>query len=329
MSIQINGTSGISGVDGTAGTPALQGTDSNTGISFGTDTVNINTGGSTRATVDSSGRVLVGTSSGSDANSGADNLIIGTSSTSTAGITINTGAGSYIGRINFGRGATNKDYGYLVCDHSNGFMSFGVASTERMRIKSNGEVIFDGTSASGGWASPGTIHIAQRSGSSAFTTEGYGDGIGFAFAVKQSGSASGGNGWAFICYNSSNSSIGGIRTSTTATSFPTSSDYRLKENIVPITDALERVQALKPSRFNFIVEPGKIVDGFLAHEVQDVVPEAIHGIKDEVDNDGNPIYQGIDQSKLVPLLTAALQEAIAKIESLETRLTALEGGAAQ
>jgi hypothetical protein len=63
MSIQINGTSGISGIDGTAGTPALQGTDSNTGISFGADQVNINTGGSTRATVDSSGRLLVGTSS--------------------------------------------------------------------------------------------------------------------------------------------------------------------------------------------------------------------------------------------------------------------------
>jgi hypothetical protein len=66
------------------------------------------------------------------------------------------------------------------------------------------------------------------------------------------------------------------------------------------------------------------VDGFIAHEVQAIVPEAITGEKNAVDDDGNPIYQGIDQSKLVPLLTAALQEAIAKIETLEARLTALE-----
>lgn len=197
-------------------------------------------------------------------------------------------------------------------------------NTERMRIKQNGEVIFDNNSASSGWASPGTIHITQRNGSSALTTEGYGDGIGFAHAVKQSGSASGGNGWAFICYNSSNSSIGGIRTSTTATSFPTSSDYRLKENIVPLTGAVNRLSQLRVHRFNFIADPDKIVDGFIAHEAQTVVPEAVHGTKDEVDADGNPVYQGIDQSKLVPLLTAALQEALAKIETLEARLTALE-----
>jgi len=77
-----------------------------------------------------------------------------------------------------------------------------------------------------------------------------------------------------------------------------------------------------PSRFNFISDPDKTVDGFLAHEVQDVVPEAIFGTKDAVDSDGNPEYQGIDQSKLVPLLTAALQEAITEIESLKSRLDA-------
>ncbi len=72
-----------------------------------------------------------------------------------------------------------------------------------------------------------------------------------------------------------------------------------------------------------MAEPDNTVDGFLAHEVT-TVPEAIVGTKDQVDDDGNPVYQGIDQSKLVPLLTAALQEAVAKIESLETRIAALE-----
>jgi hypothetical protein len=84
------------------------------------------------------------------------------------------------------------------------------------------------------------------------------------------------------------------------------------------------VQQLNPVRFNFIADPDRTVDGFLAHEVQDVVPEAITGTRDEVDAEGNPVYQGIDQSKLVPLLTAALQEALTKIETLEARVAALE-----
>ena len=86
------------------------------------------------------------------------------------------------------------------------------------------------------------------------------------------------------------------------------------------------MQQLKPNRFNFIADPEKTVDGFIAHEVQAVVPEAITGEKDAIDDNGDPVYQGIDQSKLVPLLTAALQEAIAKIETLEVKVAALEAG---
>jgi hypothetical protein len=113
------------------------------------------------------------------------------------------------------------------------------------------------------------------------------------------------------------------RSGNTTVQYLASSDYRLKENVVEITDGIERVKQLKPSRFNFIGED-RIVDGFLAHEVQDIVPESISGEKDEVDNDGNPVYQGIDQSKIVPLLAGALKEAIAKIESLEARIQVLE-----
>ena len=92
-----------------------------------------------------------------------------------------------------------------------------------------------------------------------------------------------------------------------------------------MTGAIDRVKVLAPKRFNFIANADITVDGFLAHEAQAVVPEAITGTHNEVDDDGNPVMQGIDQSKLVPLLTGALQEAIAKIEDLETRLAALEG----
>lgn len=121
-------------------------------------------------------------------------------------------------------------------------------------------------------------------------------------------------------FRNSNGLIGSVSTNGSATSFNTSSDYRLKENVVAVTDGITRLQQLKPSRFNFIADPDKTVDGFIAHEVQDVVPEAITGEKDAVDADGNPVYQGIDQSKLVPLLTAALQEAVARIETLEAKL---------
>lgn len=118
--------------------------------------------------------------------------------------------------------------------------------------------------------------------------------------------------------------VGSISVTASATAYNTSSDYRLKENVVNLSGAIDRVKLLKPSRFNFIADPDTTVDGFVAHEVSDIVPEAVHGEKDAVDADGNPEYQGIDQSKLVPVLTAALQEALTKIEALEARIVALE-----
>lgn len=141
--------------------------------------------------------------------------------------------------------------------------------------------------------------------------------------------------------------VGSISVTGSATAYNTSSDYRLKENVVPMTGSIDRVKALKPSRFNFIVDADNTVDGFLAHEAQEVVPECVTGTKDAMkdeeyevtaaveevrDEDDNvtteaaeavmgtrsvPDMQGIDQSKLVPLLVAALQEAIARIEILE------------
>jgi hypothetical protein len=119
--------------------------------------------------------------------------------------------------------------------------------------------------------------------------------------------------------------VGTISTTNTATSYNTSSDYRLKENVVPLTGALDRLQQIPVHRFNFIADPDKTVDGFLAHEAQEIVPECVTGEKDAVDDEGNPVYQGIDQSKLVPLLTAALQEAMERIETLEAKVAALEG----
>ena len=117
-----------------------------------------------------------------------------------------------------------------------------------------------------------------------------------------------------------NGKVGTITTNASSTAYNTSSDYRLKENVVEMTGALDRVDALKPSRFNFIADPEKTVDGFIAHEVQAIVPEAVTGEKDAVDEEGNPIYQGIDQSKIVPLLVGAIQELKAEIELLKSQI---------
>ena len=140
----------------------------------------------------------------------------------------------------------------------------------------------------------------------------------------KSSTGSGTTGYDQLLFLNGNGIVGSISTSGSATSYNTSSDYRLKENVVTDYDATTRLKQLKPSRFNFKADKDTTVDGFLAHEVSSIVPEAVTGTKDEVDSDNNPVYQGIDQSKLVPLLTAALQEAIAKIETLETKVAALE-----
>ena len=121
-----------------------------------------------------------------------------------------------------------------------------------------------------------------------------------------------------VGFYSNSGERGSITVSNFATAYNTSSDYRLKENVIPIEDGINRLMSLKPCRFNFISEE-QIVDGFIAHEAQDIVPEAISGEKDQIDEDGNEVYQGIDQAKLVPLLTAALQEAIKRIEILEQK----------
>ena len=143
----------------------------------------------------------------------------------------------------------------------------------------------------------------------------------------------------------STTEVGAIRSTSSSTSFITSSDYRLKENVVPMTGAIDRIKLFKPLRFNFITNPSKVVDGFLAHEAQEIVPEAVDGTKDEMEEyeatpaeigeDGNiskeavmgsrAKMQGIDQAKIVPLLVGALQESITRIESLEQEVATLIG----
>ena len=137
-----------------------------------------------------------------------------------------------------------------------------------------------------------------------------------------------------IIFQSAGGTEGSIAISGSTTNYNTSSDYRLKENIVNITDGITRLKQLKPRRFNFIKDPSITKDGFIAHEVDSIVSEAVTGTKDETfskddeENNikaGDPKYQQMDASKLIPLLTAALQEAITEIETLKIKVAALEG----
>ena len=127
-----------------------------------------------------------------------------------------------------------------------------------------------------------------------------------------------------ISFNNPNGQVGTIQTSGSATSYNTSSDYRLKENIAPMTGALDTVAALKPVIYKWKID-GLDGQGFIAHELQEVVPDCVSGEKDAIDEEGNPVHQGIDTSFLVATLTAAIQEQQALITSLTARITALEG----
>ena len=293
MALNINGTTGISGVDGSASAPALTGTDSNTGINFASDTVNINTGGTTRATIDSSGKLNL-----------TSNI-----KWSSADPFVYTFNGGSDGQVRSG----------IQFDGTNQQLAFYTGTNERMRIESDGKVNIGGSSGLG------SKFVVRDTGFDVFGVYCNSESHGTIATIKGGISGTPQSTLTFISFQRND---GGTRGSITANTnvgvaYNTTSDYRLKENIVAISDGITRLKTLKPSRFNWKEDTSITVDGFLAHEVT-AVPEAITGTKDEVDENDKPVYQSIDQSKLVPLLTAALQEAVAKIEVLETKVAALE-----
>ena len=291
--------------------------------------VSFDAGGTERMRIDSSGNVGIGATSPLsllDLTKTTTGNITGGSGNKGAVLTLHHEAqwengytgGDWLGALDFSTGDASAGEGIRASIRTTVDSYFNTNSLafytcnqgdatldERMRIDQNGNVMVGATSAfttgddnSGG---SGAVHIARSSERCLF--------------LKRTGS----NGEIvnFIRGGITNP-VGTISIDTSTTTYATSSDYRLKENVVYDWDATTRLKQLKPARFNFIVDPDTTVDGFLAHEVSSIVPKAITGTKDEVDDDGNAVMQGIDQSKLVPLLVKTIQE-------LEARITALEG----
>jgi hypothetical protein len=245
--------------------------------------------------------------------------------------------------------------GFIQYDHTLDAMNFGINQSSKMTLDLSGNLLVGGTS---------TDPIADNSSSTQINPDGYIN-INRASNASLYVGRSGSDGNAVAFYKG-NTNVGTVSLTGSSTAYNTSSDYRLKTDAQPMTGASARVQALKPVNFEWI-SSGERVDGFLAHEAQAVVPEAVTGTKDAMrdeeyevtaavyediiiaavlDEEGNeleaerteqrlvteavmgtrsvPDMQGIDQSKLVPLLTAALQEALNKIDAMEIRLAALE-----
>lgn len=123
--------------------------------------------------------------------------------------------------------------------------------------------------------------------------------------------------------SSPGTNVGSITVSSTNTAFNTSSDYRLKYDITPLADGLQTVCALKPSSYKWVVDDS-FGNGFIAHELAEVIPSAVSGDKDAVNEDGSIRPQGVDYSKIVVHLVAAIQELKAHNDALEARLAALE-----
>lgn len=129
-----------------------------------------------------------------------------------------------------------------------------------------------------------------------------------------------GQGTTQIDFRNGNVERGRIEWTTSGTTYNTTSDYRLKENIIDLGGCISKVQNLKPKQFNFISDPDETRIGFIAHEVEEIVPQAVSGEKDAIREDGTPKYQALDHSMLVPLLVGAIKELKAEIDSLKAQL---------
>jgi hypothetical protein len=350
MSVTISGDTGLAGaatgaLNGTLGatTPStvvattISGTDlTTTGNTIlgnaSTDTLNVGNGDLVK---DASGNLGVGTASpavrcdiyGEGGTLDAVNPPLQVVSTTALAANVGGGiafGGNYSGSLKttwagiagLKENATSGQYG--------GYLAFytrphGDADTERMRIDSSGDLQLG---AANGALTVGTKFFGgvNTNGSNAYGVLPEADGNSAPKIYSRVASTAARTHTSFL---NGNGEVGQISTNGTATSFVTSSDYRLKDNVLPMGGALDKIAQLKPVTYTWKID-GSNGQGFIAHELQSIMPDCVIGEKDAVDVDGKPVYQGIDTSFLVATLTAAIQEQQALITSLTARLEVLE-----
>lgn len=263
-------------------------------------TTTIQSNGTTAITIDSSQKVGIGTASPTGKlhvyGSGEVQTLQRSSGSANNYTLFKTESGADQAYLGFSDAGVND---FAIYNVQNGYIRFGTNNSERMRIASDGAISAGSTTSTVGlgvWSNFGSriIDFARYADDGAI--------VGF----KRGGTL-----------------VGNISVTGSATAYNTSSDYRLKENITPMAGALATVSALKPVTYKWKVD-GSDGQGFIAHELAEVVPQAVSGEKDAIDKDGNPEYQGVDTSFLVATLTAAIQELNAKVEAQAAEIAALK-----
>ena len=321
MSLILDGTNGLSDVDGTAAAPAIRGTDTNTGIFFGADIIGFSEGGVEAARFDASGNLGIGLTPSAKLDVNGVVCALG-GNNPTGGFNLRNVAGTITPRMtnDAGDGTVIRPGATSASVKFNDFAN----SAELAQITDSGNLLVGTTTSLGNYLTVGSSSVG---GSSAHFNRS-GDG-------------------GLVRFYRTGVEVGSISVSASATAYNTSSDYRLKNTIVPMTGALAKVALLKPVTYKWNVD-GSDGQGFIAHELAEVVSGCVSGEKDAVkeeqyaitpavmDEEGNtvteavmgtrtvPVYQGIDTSFLVATLTAAIQEQQALITALTTRITALE-----
>jgi hypothetical protein len=257
----------------------------------------LQTAGTTAVTIDTSQNVGIGTSSP------GSRLGVTTSTAGYASIITNTNGASDSNGLYVKSGTGSTEYNLRLSNTS--------GSTDFMLVKGNGSVGI-------GVAPDNNFFLTVQSSSNDDKN---------AVKLNQGSTAL----RTQISFNNPNGQVGTIQTNGSLTSYNVSSDYRLKNTISPMTGALAKIALLKPCTYKWNVDSSD-GEGFIAHELAEVCPNAVNGDKDAVDAEGNPVYQGIDVSFLVATLTAAIQELKAindtqaeTINALTARIEALEG----
>jgi hypothetical protein len=306
MSLILDGTNGLSDVDGSAATPAIRGSDANTGVFFGTDIVGLSTGGSERVRVDASGNVGIGTSS--------------VTATANKNLEINGAAGTD-SAINLSVNGTRYGIHYASTSvavsgsHASIPYALYTGNTERARIDSSGNLLV------------GTTDSALAN--SGFSVSPAGNGVANVPFAASSGASSSAS---FITWAVFSNSLSQYQfyvnyagtVLARSTSISGLSDQREKENIRPLETGLTEVMALQPRRFDWKNGSALNVAGFVAQEVEPVMPDLI----DEYRINDEETRMALKMGDMIPTLVKAIQEQQAIITALTARVEVLEGAQA-